>query len=67
LSAVDVGQNGASIFVAQDNVAKEIEVEMGKIEGETAQVFPKDLPKNSLIIVEGNRLLQDGDKIKLAE
>ncbi len=67
LSAVDVGQNGASIFLANENAAKKIQVEMGRIEGETAEVFPKDLAKNALIIVDGNRLLQDGDKIKLAD
>ncbi len=67
LSAVDVGQNGATIFLANDGTAKKIEVEMGRIEGETAEVFPNDLPKNALIIVDGNRLLQDGDKIKLSD
>ncbi|MDD5438316.1 MAG: efflux RND transporter periplasmic adaptor subunit [Patescibacteria group bacterium] len=65
LSAVDIGQNGASIFVMDSEKAKKVDIKIGRIEGETAEVIVQ-LPEDAKIIVDGNKLVQDGDTVKVA-
>ncbi|MDP1884293.1 MAG: efflux RND transporter periplasmic adaptor subunit [Candidatus Moranbacteria bacterium] len=62
LSAVTVGQNETYLFVAEDGQAKKNPAEIVKIFGENAEVRT-DLAAGSLIIIDGSRLVQDGDKI----
>ncbi|MFA7208778.1 MAG: efflux RND transporter periplasmic adaptor subunit [Parcubacteria group bacterium] len=64
LSAVTVGQNETYLFVAEDGRAKKDPVEIVKIFGENAEVRT-GLAAGSLVIIEGSRLVQDGDKITI--
>jgi len=64
LSAIDVGQNGNQITVAQDGRALKAEVKIVRIVGEAAEIAA-DLPADAKIIVEGNRLAQEGDYLTI--
>lgn len=66
LAAVDIGQSGASIFTVEGETAKKVSVQVGKIEGETAEVIVQ-LPEDAKIVVDGNKLIQDGDKVRIAQ
>jgi RND family efflux transporter MFP subunit len=60
LSSISVGQNGNTIFIEQNGIAKEISAEVTHIQGEVAEV-KADIPEGALIVTEGNQLLHDGD------
>jgi RND family efflux transporter MFP subunit len=60
ISAVDVGQNGSSIFLDDNGRAKKIDASVIQIKGESAEI-KADIPEGMLIVVDGNRLLHDGD------
>lgn len=62
LEAITVGQNENYIFLARDGKAKKVTVELDNISGETAEV-KGDIPRDAEIIVEGNKLIKDGDTI----
>ncbi|MFA5024616.1 MAG: efflux RND transporter periplasmic adaptor subunit [Patescibacteria group bacterium] len=62
LAAVTVGQNGSFIFVVDNNQAKKVAVEIKEVVGELAKV-KVDLPAETNIIIEGNKLLQEGTAI----
>lgn len=62
LSAITVGQNGNYIFIAENNKAKKVSVEIQEVLGEVAQV-KVDLPGDTMIITDGNRLLEEGQSI----
>jgi multidrug efflux pump subunit AcrA (membrane-fusion protein) len=65
LSAIDVGQNGNRLTLAIDGRAEKAEAEIVRIIGEAAEVSA-DLPVGALIIVEGNRLAQEGDYLTIS-
>lgn len=62
LSALSVGQNETYIFIAENGKAKKAMVNIVKVDGETAEVKinNQDDPQ---IIIEGNKLVQDGSEI----
>lgn len=61
LGAISIGQNENYIFVAEGNLAKKVAVSIIKVDGETAEI---KLENNEVqIIIEGNKLLQDGSEI----
>lgn len=62
LSAITVGQNENYFFTAEGDRAKKISIELIEVEGESATV-KVDLPKEALVIIEGNKLLEDGDML----
>ncbi|MDP1619758.1 MAG: HlyD family efflux transporter periplasmic adaptor subunit, partial [bacterium] len=64
LSAVTVGQNETYLFIAEDGQAKKNPAEIVKIFGENAEVRT-DLAAGSLVIIDGSRLVQDGNKITI--
>ncbi|MCX6799838.1 MAG: efflux RND transporter periplasmic adaptor subunit, partial [Candidatus Falkowbacteria bacterium] len=64
LSAIEIGQNGSSIMIVEDNKIKKINVEIVKVEGETAEI-KIDLKTTDQIVVEGNKLVQEGDEVKI--
>ncbi|MFA6410123.1 MAG: efflux RND transporter periplasmic adaptor subunit, partial [Candidatus Buchananbacteria bacterium] len=66
LSAVEIGQNANYIFTVKDNIAKKVEIKLIKVEGETAQI-QTDLPPETIIVVDGNKLIQDGDQVSLTQ
>jgi hypothetical protein len=60
ISAVNVGQNSSNIFLDVNGRAKQTDASVVQIKGESAEI-KADIPAGSLIIVDGNRLLHDGD------
>ncbi|MFA6100307.1 MAG: efflux RND transporter periplasmic adaptor subunit [Patescibacteria group bacterium] len=66
LAAVDIGQSGASIYTIEGETAKKVSVQVGKIEGETAEVIVQ-LPEDAKIVIDGNKLIQDGDRVQIAQ
>ena len=64
LSAIAIGQNSNSLFTIDNGQAKEINVAIVKIQGETAEI-KTDLPDTAVIITDGNKLIQDGDLVEL--
>jgi len=64
LSAVTIGQNESYIFLIENEAAKKSAVDILSVSGETVQVRT-DIPEESQIIVEGNKLLKDGDKVEI--
>jgi RND family efflux transporter MFP subunit len=62
LSAVTTGQNESFVFIENGGAARKTVVSVLHIDGENAEVAA-DLPFGSRIIVEGNKLVQDGDPV----
>lgn len=60
LSAIDVGQNGNRVTLAQDGQATKADVTIVRISGEVAEIVA-DFSADALIVVEGNRLAQEND------
>lgn len=64
LAAITIGQNENYIFIAENNKAKKVIVQIIKIDGERAEI-KADLPTNAMIIVAGNKLVSDGEEVKI--
>lgn len=64
LSSITVGQNESYLFVVENGQAKKINVTIDNISGEIAEV-KLDLPKETQIIVSGNKSLKDGDAVEV--
>lgn len=62
LAAITVGQNGNYIFITENGKAKKVGVDIQEVLGESARV-KIDLPAETMIITEGNRLLEEGQAI----
>lgn len=60
ISAVGVSPNGSSIFVDDGGRAKQVEVTIVQIKGEAVELKTTLLPE-ALVIVDGNKLLHEGD------
>lgn len=65
LSAISVGQNATTVFIFDNGVAKRVNVQISEVIGEHARVTT-DLSPDSIIIIEGNKMIQEGQQIKLA-
>lgn len=66
LSAITIAQNENYIFTVADGTAKKVAVDVRKISGETAEVVV-ELSDSDEIIIEGNKLVQDGQEVELAK
>lgn len=64
LSAITVGQNESFIFIVENGRAKKVPVVISNVNGEMAEVST-DLSNNAQVIVEGNKLLQEGDAVEV--
>lgn len=64
LSAISITQNENYIFVAEQNVAKKIKVDLLKIMGENAEISAPFAPETS-IIIKGNKVLREGGNISV--
>jgi RND family efflux transporter MFP subunit len=64
LSSITVGQNESYLFITENGKAKKINVVIDNISGEIAEV-KLDLPKETQIIVSGNKSLKDGDAVEV--
>ncbi|MCH8748233.1 HlyD family efflux transporter periplasmic adaptor subunit [Patescibacteria group bacterium] len=66
LDALTVRQAGVVIFtVDENNIAREHQVQISAFESHFAEVVI-DLPDTTKIVIDGNRLLRDGDEVELA-
>lgn len=66
LSALTVGQNMTTVFIYENGVAKKHQVEVSEVIGEFAKV-KTDLVPETFIIIGGNKMLQEGEVIKLIQ
>ena len=64
LSAVTVGQNGSYVFVFDNGLAKKASVEVREVIGNLAKV-QGEIGLGSIIIIEGNKLLNEGQEISI--
>lgn len=65
LSAISVGQNATTVFIYDNGVAKKVGVQITEVIGEHAKITT-DLGSDAIIIIDGNKMLQEGQLIKLA-
>ncbi|MCX6795393.1 MAG: HlyD family efflux transporter periplasmic adaptor subunit [Candidatus Falkowbacteria bacterium] len=63
LSSLEVGQNGNSVMMIENNKAKKIPVVVVGVLGDLAKVKITDYPSQTLLIVEGNKLVKEGDLV----
>jgi RND family efflux transporter MFP subunit len=63
LASITVGQNESYLFIAENGKAKKINLTIDNISGEIAEI-KLDLPKETQIIISGNKSLKDGDAIE---
>ena len=66
LSDINVGQNESYIFVADNNVAKKVDVTVANVNGESAEISANISP-DALIITDGSKLVQDGETIAIKQ
>jgi RND family efflux transporter MFP subunit len=64
LAAVNVGQNGDTIFIIDNGQAKSIPVTVATVIGELVEV-KTDLPATAAIVIDGNQLIQDGSPVTI--
>ena len=65
LSALTIAQNESYFFIAEDGRAKKVPAEILRVSGETAEVLT-NLSSDVAIIVEGNKLVQEGEGIEIS-
>jgi RND family efflux transporter MFP subunit len=66
LSAINIGQNENYIFIAENGKAKKINVKILNVSGETADV-KVDLPSDAEIIIQGSKLVRDGQDVNIVQ
>ena len=64
LSSITVGQNESYLFIVENGKAKKINVVIDNISGEIAEV-KLELPKETQVIVSGNKSLKDSDVVEV--
>jgi len=64
LSAVEVAPAGTSIYSVKDGKAAKIDVKIEKVEGENVEVTG-NIPDDTSIIIDGNKLVRDGEQVAL--
>lgn len=64
LAAITISQNESYIFINKDGKSKKVLATIHRVLGEMAEI-KADLDENDLIIVNGNKLLKEGDAITL--
>ncbi len=64
LKVLTIGQNENFIFIAENGRAKKINITLDRIDGESAYVRT-DLPGDTKVIIDGNKMLEDGEEITI--
>jgi RND family efflux transporter MFP subunit len=64
LSSIEVSQNGNSIFIIKDSLAAKANVEILRVLGESAEI-KSDLPADTIIVIDGNKSIKEGDEVSL--
>lgn len=65
LSVITIGQNENYIFIAENSKAKKASVEIVKVIGEYAEI-KADLPSEGQIIMDGSKLVKDGEEVAVS-
>jgi len=63
LSALEVGQNSNSVMIVENSKAKKISVEVLGVIGDLAKVRITNYPPQTFIIIDGNKLVREGDLV----
>ncbi len=66
LSSLEVGQNGNSIFLADNGQARKVNVELQAVLGEMAQI-KLEAADESLVIIGGNKFLREGAAVTITQ
>jgi RND family efflux transporter MFP subunit len=66
LSAINIGQNENYIFIAENGKAKKANIDIAEVTGETADI-KTDLPPDAEIIIQGSKLVRDGQDINIVQ
>jgi len=66
LSALEIGQNGNSVYILDGQTARKVTVDLKAVLGEMAQV-KLDASDDALIIINGNKLIKEGDSVEIAQ
>lgn len=64
LSAISTAQNASHIFIVENGSSKKTKIEVLEIFGENA-VVRADISDDAEIVIDGNKMIQDGDKVKI--
>jgi RND family efflux transporter MFP subunit len=64
LSAIEVSQNGNSVFIVKDSLSAKANVEILRVLGESAEVR-SDLPADTIIVIDGNKSIKEGDEVTI--
>jgi RND family efflux transporter MFP subunit len=64
LEAVTIGASNSYVFLADNGQAKRVIVEVGRVENDQIQIL-SGLSTGDILIVEGAKSLEDGDKIEI--
>lgn len=65
LAAVSIGQNESYLFIVEEGKAKKIVIPtIDRVDGNHLEIR-LDLPETTPIIIDGNKLVQDGDSVTL--
>jgi len=67
LSAVTIGQNESYILVNDNNKAKKIEVQIIKVNGGIVEIKTGNINSETQIIIDGGKMIQDGEDIEIAK
>jgi multidrug efflux system membrane fusion protein len=62
LSAISIGQNESHIFIVENDKAKLMPVTIENVQGEFAEI-KVDLPADAQIIINGSKLVQEGEAV----
>lgn len=65
ISIITIGQNENTIFTVVEEKAKKIPIVIHQINGETAEISSEKLAPSTQVILEGNKLVQEGDPITI--
>jgi RND family efflux transporter MFP subunit len=66
LSAITVGQNNSYVFIDDNGKAKKIDATVVSVQGEAAEI-KAGIPSDAKIILNGSKLVQDGDPVNITQ
>jgi len=66
LSSITTGQNESYIFIVKDNKAQKAPITVSRVFGEMAEI-KTTLQEDDQIIIDGNKLLKEGDAVTLEQ
>jgi HlyD family secretion protein len=62
LAAITIGQNESYLFLAENNRAKKVKITVVRVAGDSAEI-KGELTSDAQIIINGSKLVSDGDQV----